>query len=181
MNETCDHTSLPTHNEDGQMPHPKKSDSRAFFVFSWVFVFAMLAFIFFMSARSGEALDTASGIITIVRNWLLAASNALFGHPVDVSPVGHFTEFFLLGIALTNALRLRLPLARSAAYATLIASLYGVSDELHQIFVPGRSCDPMDWLVDTLAALIASIVFTALLHMHQKRKNSRVCSNNNSL
>jgi len=39
--------------------------------------------------------------------------------------------------------------------AVLLASLYGVSDELHQAFVPGRSADAADWLADTTGALVA--------------------------
>lgn len=150
----------------------KKTNARAFAIISWILVAVMLGIIFFMSSRSGEALDTNTGIITILRNALLAASSAVFGHPVDVSPVGHFAEFFLLGLALTNALRLSLPLPKAGAYAVLFASLYGITDELHQIFVPGRSCDPLDWLVDTLAALIAALVFAAIMRARQKRKNS---------
>lgn len=37
----------------------------------------------------------------------------------------------------------------------LIASLYGISDEFHQYFVPGRSSDVWDWVADTLGAVIA--------------------------
>ena len=65
----------------------------------------MLAFIFCMSAKTGNGLDNHSGIISIVKNLLVAGATALFGHEVDVSPVGHFTEYLLLGAALTNALR----------------------------------------------------------------------------
>lgn len=36
-------------------------------------------------------------------------------------------------------------------------SIYGMSDELHQSFVPGRDADVVDWLADTLGALIALI------------------------
>jgi len=39
--------------------------------------------------------------------------------------------------------------------AVLLASLYGVSDEVHQAFVPGRSADAADWLADTAGALVA--------------------------
>ncbi len=35
-----------------------------------------------------------------------------------------------------------------------LASLYGVTDELHQRFVPGRILDPTDWLADTVGALV---------------------------
>lgn len=132
----------------------------------------MLSVIFIMSSKSADALDTQTGVISFIRNELIAASTALFGHPVDVSPVGHFAEFFLLGLALANALRTLMPLSRSCVLAVVLASCYGVSDELHQIFVPGRSCDPMDWLVDTVAALCAVLLFSALLHLKRKRKKT---------
>ena len=44
-------------------------------------------------------------------------------------------------------------------------SLYGVSDEWHQSFVPGRSVDFMDWLADTLGASIA----LSILYLTKKR------------
>ncbi len=36
-------------------------------------------------------------------------------------------------------------------------SLYGISDELHQSYVPNREADILDWIADTLGALIALI------------------------
>ena len=36
-------------------------------------------------------------------------------------------------------------------------SIYGMSDEWHQSFVPGRETDVLDWLADTIGALIALI------------------------
>ena len=40
--------------------------------------------------------------------------------------------------------------------STLIAGLYGLSDEIHQYFVPGRSSEVLDWVADTVGALIAA-------------------------
>lgn len=37
----------------------------------------------------------------------------------------------------------------------VITSLYGISDEFHQSFVPGRTPDVYDWITDTLGALLA--------------------------
>jgi len=37
----------------------------------------------------------------------------------------------------------------------LVAMLYGASDEFHQYFVPGRSCDPLDELSNTAGAILA--------------------------
>ncbi len=46
--------------------------------------------------------------------------------------------------------------------AASLASLYGVLDEVHQAFVPGRSSDAGDWLADTTGALIAVLLFAWL-------------------
>jgi VanZ family protein len=39
--------------------------------------------------------------------------------------------------------------------ALALASAYGVSDEVHQLFVAGRSPDARDWLADTAGAWLA--------------------------
>ncbi len=39
--------------------------------------------------------------------------------------------------------------ARAAAQALLFAALVGGIDEAHQLWIPGRSADPLDWLADT--------------------------------
>ncbi|MFQ9741932.1 MAG: VanZ family protein [Slackia sp.] len=56
--------------------------------------------------------------------------------------------------------------------APLIASLYGVTDEIHQIFVPTRSCDPADWAVDTVAAIVGAILAYAVIRRLKKTKGA---------
>lgn len=41
----------------------------------------------------------------------------------------------------------------------LIISLWGVSDEIHQSFVPGRSVSVFDWMADTLGALTGAVIY----------------------
>lgn len=40
-------------------------------------------------------------------------------------------------------------------------SLYGITDELHQSWVPGRDSDPLDWLADTIGATLAALLATS--------------------
>ena len=71
-----------------------------------------------------------------------------------IDKVAHFGAYALLLWLLAYATeRSRLPLA----LAVVLALLYGVSDELHQMFVPGRSPDVLDWFAD--AAGIAAATF----------------------
>lgn len=126
--------------------------------------------IFAMSAKDGAALDTGSGLLSAAKAWLADALESLAQRPVDVSPLGHFAEYLLFGAVLANALRLHFPLRTAGAVASVAASLYGVTDEIHQIFVPLRSCDPADWAVDTVAACLgAALVCAALARREASR------------
>ena len=42
---------------------------------------------------------------------------------------------------------------RAVLAAILISSLYGVSDECHQLFVPGRTFDVLDMVADTIGSV----------------------------
>lgn len=39
-----------------------------------------------------------------------------------------------------------------------VASIYGVMDEVHQYFTPGRDCNVWDWVADTLGAVFGAAV-----------------------
>jgi hypothetical protein len=47
-----------------------------------------------------------------------------------------------------------------AFWAIVIVSAFGLSDELHQHFTPGRSMEFMDWVADTLGATLAVGLYT---------------------
>src|SRR5205085_2601863 len=65
----------------------------------------------------------------------------------------HCIEYGALGLLLYRALLGEGIGWRAAlALAFLATSVYGASDELHQLFTPGRSFDVRDWLADTLGA-----------------------------
>lgn len=122
-----------------------------------------------MSANTGSTINEGLGIISSIKTLLADAALALFGHAVDVSPVGHFVEYFIFGILLCNALRFSVPLPRAIFFALILGSAYGVTDEIHQLFVPDRSCDPLDWLVDTVAVFLGASLFSLIKCKSAKR------------
>lgn len=132
-------------------------------VISWASVVVMACIIFWFSSKSGETLDSGLGFISAFKAWLASIGAFIFGHTVDISPVGHFTEYLVFGILLLNALRHHIDLKKAAIAAVCAASAYGITDEIHQIFVPQRSCDPLDWAVDTIAALLGALIVYAVL------------------
>jgi VanZ family protein len=48
---------------------------------------------------------------------------------------------------------------RSAGWTLLAVSAFGASDEWHQYFVPGRSCEWGDWIADTSGAALSVALY----------------------
>ena len=95
----------------------------------WIWPLAVAALIAFASSRSHVAAP----------------------HIPNSDKVAHFLAFGLLATLMCR-LGHR---GRAAGWALLVTSAFGVSDEWHQSFVPGRTCDVFDWMADTLGATVA--------------------------
>lgn len=80
----------------------------------------------------------------------------------DVPRIDKVAHFFVYGLLSTliarvpQIVRLR-PLGIYSA--VVLASLYGISDEWHQSFTPGRSVELFDWFMDTAGAVVAVTVY----------------------
>lgn len=131
--------------------------STSFVVASWALVVLWACFIFFMSSNTDTGLDRELGPLSYLFQELKAVQAQLLGPDADVvSSIAHFCEYTLFGALLTNALRCHMPLRRACFAGIACASLYGATDEFHQLFVPGRMCDPVDWIVDTAGGGLGS-------------------------
>jgi VanZ family protein len=66
--------------------------------------------------------------------------------------IAHAGEFAVLGALLQRALR-----DERAALATGVA--YAISDEVHQIFVPGRVGSPLDVAIDSVGVAVGVLLW----------------------
>ncbi len=100
---------------------------------------------------------------------MLAAQYALSSRPrlPQVGPefpgadkLQHAVWFLLLGLLAWRAARLGegWGRGRSAATILLAAALWGISDEWHQSFVPGRSVEAADVAADVTGTAVALLV-----------------------
>ncbi len=91
--------------------------------------------------------------------------------PSYLSYPAHFIEYAVLGGLLYRALRQspELPRAFTSSVAVAMASVYGLSDEIHQLFVPGRQADPVDWMIDTAGAVFAVLLIGRLFAARVER------------
>ena len=92
--------------------------------------------------------------------WLSAQSRPLPFLPPELwgfDKLLHAAEYAVLGMLLAAALGGEgLAPGRVLPWAVLLASAYGASDEIHQAFVPNRSCDLRDWIADTAGAAVGA-------------------------
>lgn len=137
---------------------------------AWTLVVAAAAFVFFASGKTGADFAAGKGLLAIVSHWLKANLGALLGPSFDPFVIGHFVEYFICGALLVNALRFHVDMRRALVGAVVIASAYGITDEFHQIFVPGRTCDPVDWVVDTVAALLGALLARQIVRVTVRRR-----------
>ena len=122
---------------------------------AWLAVAAWAGGIFWLSSRTGSEINE----MNIFDVWDKAA---------------HFSAFLAGAVALGIALRWSTAWTwtRIAIFAALAISLYGASDEYHQLFTPHRSgADVGDWLADTLGAatgaLITAFIYARLEKTHR--------------
>lgn len=80
-----------------------------------------------------------------------------------VKPVrksAHFFLYFVLGILIINLFKsFELFNYKTILLAILLCFLYACSDEIHQLFVKGRSCEVRDILIDTIGSLSGISVY----------------------
>jgi len=80
--------------------------------------------------------------------------------------IQHFGAFFVLAILLNLALiyqRKSYFLFKNASISTIIITLsYGAIDEIHQLFISGRSADIRDWLADSSGVIIGILLLNVL-------------------
>jgi VanZ family protein len=108
---------------------------------AWLMVVVWVAFLELLTSLPGSALPTVA-------------------LPFRVDWVAHFCLYGVLGLLLARAARVSLWPWQRLVLLALSISAFGVLDELHQLFIPGRSAEVMDWLMDTTGSATGIVAFT---------------------
>jgi len=75
---------------------------------------------------------------------------------LPTGPIPHFIEYLGLGTLAWVNMWLRRPLPgrlRRLNASLAFCAFYAFTDEIHQAFVPLRSCESIDWLIDIAGSL----------------------------
>ncbi len=141
----------------------KSTLKKIYFTVSLIIVIALLVLIFYLSHENGEDSTQTSGWFTTLINFLLP-------FPVSESVVrtlAHFSEFACLSFFMNN-LFVSYKDKLTPVIACALSFVYAITDEIHQIFIPGRACQFQDMMVDLAGILSGFIVYTVIYILVRK-------------
>lgn len=137
---------------------------------SWILVAVCMGIIYALSAQ------TASDSANLSGSFIRAILDLLgieFEHEV-IRTIAHCLEFMGLSLLIFNATYSTWETKLTPLIAFTGTVFYAITDEIHQIFVPGRAFQISDILVDSTGALIgvtASFVILKIILYIKKRRN----------
>ncbi len=131
----------------------------------WTPSLLLMIIIFMFSAQpatiSGEISGSIAYQIASIVSWcsgqaLTEQEKVALAEKIDypLRKVAHMSEYTLLGLAIAYAVQ-----KKKYWLVQLLGSLYAATDEIHQIFVPGRAGLFSDVLIDSFGVLLGWLLY----------------------
>ena len=145
-----------------------------------VFTLIWMAFIFSFSSRSGDVSSQDSNHVGMIigevfvpgfEQWNDTKQDD-FADAVDhpIRKTAHAMEYAVLGLLTAGIFADQKNLGKLRIFIPwLIAAGYAATDEFHQLFVPGRSGQISDVLLDSAGALAGVWIMTGLAKIRKKK------------
>lgn len=157
-------------------------------VFHSILVIIWMFVIFNFSSQNGPKSTNTSDVVTsMVVNVTTSVTNKNVSREevkkrVEdstflVRKMAHFTEYLILGILVLQLLSDYTKInKRMLIVSLIICYLYAVSDEVHQIFIPGRTAKVLDTFIDGAGSLVGITIYS----IYQRNVlKCRILSNDN--
>ena len=149
----------------------------------WALVIAWMAVIFHFSAQAADDSDRTSGRVVA---WLIDHFDRSFSSlspeaqlqrmeawSFAVRKLAHFLIFAVLGFLSFAAFSADLPPRKAFPAALGLGAARAVLDEVHQAFVPGRSCEFRDVCIDFAGVLLGAAFLLLIFSCIQRKKLKR--------
>jgi VanZ family protein len=134
----------------------------------WMMVIFSLSTEWFSSANTTPFLaPLLEGLLPTVLAPLIEAIVLLF------RKFSHWSEYFVLAVLFMRALKAEISSQsemRRLIWTIVLATLYAVTDEFHQSFVPSRTANPVDVVIDSFGA------FCGTLWCHLRNRSDKSAS-----
>ncbi len=149
-----------------------------------ILLFGTFYIIFGFSSQDGEE---SGGISSRVTEFILEKSNTyknieenrqdeIFERTEKIiRKIAHFSIYALVGFLLMGLVStFKLKEKNRILISLILGVLYATSDEIHQLFSPGRSAQITDVYIDTLGILVGIFVILLFIKIFEKIKLQKV-------
>lgn len=130
-------------------------------------VLCMSTIFFFSNDKADASTKKSDGLIVRISEMVL--NKKLNNNEKDkyttkyfkvIRKSAHFTIYLILGLIFISLLKeYNIIDKRSIIYTVIFVLLYACSDEIHQLFVSGRSGEILDVLIDTTGGFIGTMIY----------------------
>ena len=135
-------------------------------IVKYIILILWMVLIFWFSNQKGNASGEESIFKISLDNEKFIATFAFL-----IRKLAHFFLYFVLGILWMILLKeYRISLCKRAVYSLLFCIIYACGDEIHQLFVPGRSGNLTDTMIDTVGSLCSILP----IYLFEKYRNKAV-------
>lgn len=150
-------------------------------VISWTAVAIWMAFIFLFSAQPATQSNSLSeGVVKA----LVRTINIIYPVGMEVSTTqayldrlngivresAHGVVYLVLALLVFNTFRKNgIPGGKTFLLTIAVCAFYAATDEIHQLFVPGRAGELFDFAVDFTGALTGSLLFFLFNSVSEKK------------
>lgn len=136
-------------------------------IINWVLLIAWMILIFTMSNQPANISDSQSEGAIKVLLLIGIDANSIFGQLANfiVRKCAHFLEYMILALLYINVAKYYF--TKKAIIISTIAFVfaYACSDEIHQLFVPGREGTFRDVLIDTCGGITLLLIRLGISNM----------------
>lgn len=125
-------------------------------IYSLLVVAWMIVIFLFSNQDATNSTEMTVGLLDRILSFLHLENleeiiNILF---MPVRKMAHYIIYLILGLLVLNLIKeFDLSLKEMIIASLIICIMYAVSDEIHQIFVPGRAGKLIDVFIDTLGSI----------------------------
>lgn len=135
---------------------------------STILMLLWMLLIFIMSSCDAtESTNQSNFIVNIITDIFKIENIELLSF--IIRKLAHFTEYLILGFLTINMLN-KNDISKKYLLSILICIIYATSDEIHQIFVPGRACQIRDILIDSIGSITGVYLYKLI--------NTKILKNN---
>ncbi len=136
----------------GDLTHIGRNMDKAL-TLSIIALTAYMILIFYFSSLPGDIPPPGAEILDIPRTIMHVGEYAILGLLMNLVMIKRFSR-----------------ISKSILYSSVFSSLYGVTDEIHQFFVPSRCFDIYDICADTIGGMMGATFAVALFTLTKMQK-----------